>query len=293
MNGYSKPIKFHCAAIFNYPELWINFLELIENEPFILKNNVEIASLFDCPSKTLWNGGRIRVAGTSWEEKDLISIKDYLNNKNIPIRFTFTNMLLTEEHLKDKYCNLLLKIFSNGKNEIIIHDEKLKKYIENLYPNKFKYISSTTKCLSKEETLLELKKDYYLIVLNYYYNKDFNFLKELPDKNKIEILVNSKCGLNCGKRKFHYQAFSKCQIENRDKTTFYCPVNYNSIEGWAYYILPEEIESIYIPLGFSNFKIEGRGDHPLMLLAELCKYLIKDEYQGYVYDTIERLLNEK
>ena len=33
-------------------------------------------------------------------------------------------------------------------------------------------------------------------------------------------------------------------------------------------------------MGFKNFKIEGRSDHPLVVLEAYMHYMIKPEYQG-------------
>lgn len=285
MDKYDKEINFHCAGIFFHIDLWILFLSLLDQYPEAKKENAKIGSLFDAPASTLWNGGRL-LCGSRYNEEDLKFIKDFVNNHNIPIRFTFTNCLLEEKHLKDEYCNLLLNIFSTGENEITINSDLLKNYIEIEYPNKFKFISSVTKCLTKEETYDELKKDFHLVVLNYYFNHDFNFLQTIKEKNKIEILVNSKCGLNCKRRFAHYKVFSKCQLENNPQTSFYCPYKITNPDTRAHYITSKEINDIYIPLGFSNFKIEGRGDNPQMLLFELCEYLIKESYKDFIYDTV-------
>ena len=44
------------------------------------------------------------------------------------------------------------------------------------------------------------------------------------------------------------------------------------------YISPEDIINKYVPLGFSHFKISGRGDLARMI-EEVVRYLIKEEYQ--------------
>ena len=45
-------------------------------------------------------------------------------------------------------------------------------------------------------------------------------------------------------------------------------------------ISPEEIWDVYVPMGFSNFKIEGRTGNLYNLIETYVFYLIKPEYQG-------------
>jgi hypothetical protein len=50
----------------------------------------------------------------------------------------------------------------------------------------------------------------------------------------------------------------------------------------ANFISVEDINNIYSPMGFSNFKLEGRTAHPLDLIEVLLYYLIKEEYKTEV-----------
>jgi hypothetical protein len=143
---------------------------------------------------------------------------------NIPVRFTFTNCLLEEQHLNDTYCNMILEVFNTGQNEIICNKEVLENYIREKYGNRYKYISSTTKRLiNKEEQLKELDKNYYLVVLDYDYNKNLDFLKQIPNKEKCELLCNAVCRPNCPFRVRHYQDLSRCQLSFDNSKPMECP----------------------------------------------------------------------
>ena len=48
----------------------------------------------------------------------------------------------------------------------------------------------------------------------------------------------------------------------------------------------EDIQNIYLPLGFSNFKIEGRGLGSAMILEFLLYYMTKPEYQLIIREKI-------
>ena len=48
----------------------------------------------------------------------------------------------------------------------------------------------------------------------------------------------------------------------------------------------DDIQSIYLPMGFSNFKIEGRGLGSAMMLEFLLYYMTKPEYQLKVREAV-------
>ena len=48
----------------------------------------------------------------------------------------------------------------------------------------------------------------------------------------------------------------------------------------------DDIKNTYLPMGFSNFKIEGRGLGSVMILEFLLYYMIKPEYQLQVREAI-------
>ena len=127
--------------------------------------------------------------------------------------------------MQDSYCNLLLEIFNNGNNEIICNSKILEEYIRNKYKNNYKYISSTTKRLiDKNKQLAEINKDnYHLVVLDYDYNQDFDFLNNIKNKEKCEILCNPVCKPNCPFRQEHYKIISQDQLNYAITNYFQCP----------------------------------------------------------------------
>ena len=284
MDSYNKEVIFHLPGLFRFSGGYQTFLQLINENPDRLKDNVKIGSIFGSP-QCIWNGGRLM---TSFIEKgELESIRDYMKIYNIPARFTFTNCLLEEKHIYDTTGNLLLEIFNTGNNEIICNTEVLENYIREKYGDRYKYISSTTKRLTDPETQKkEIEKDYYLIVLDYNHNKDFEFLQSLEHKEKCEILCNAVCKPNCPMRVKHYQAIAKSQLENDSRHLFGC----DDAIKWLWevkkdntsFISIEDIENIYLPMGFSNFKLEGRTAHPLDWIEILLYYLIKEKHKEEV-----------
>ena len=99
----------------------------------------------------------------------------------ISARLTFSNSLLTKEHLPDKKCNELCRIFDIGRdnersrgfgNGIIIYSDILLDYIKENYPD-FYFVSSTTKVLTdfcKFENELN-REDFSYVVPDFRLNK--------------------------------------------------------------------------------------------------------------------------
>lgn len=52
------------------------------------------------------------------------------------------------------------------------------------------------------------------------------------------------------------------------------------------FISIEDIKSIYLPMGFFNFKIEGRGLGSALILEFLLYYMTKPEYHIHVREEI-------
>ncbi len=287
-------VHFHLPGLRqNYP-LNMLMLSLLKQKPEMFREGVEIASFFGEFPMSLWNGGR----PSNYDQCDASYIRNVIENINaqgVPVRYTYTNMLLNEEDTKDEYCNFCMKAADNGMNEVMIFSPVLEAYIRKNYPS-FKINSSTCKELRGiEQVNEELKKDYYLVVLDYNFNNEFELLEQIEDKARCEILVNTLCVPNCPRRGDHYRNIAKNQrimLKNRkapaDKQIplepWYCEHGeYNcvhTIQGYKTYISPEAIWEKYVPMGFSNFKIEGRTANLFSLIETYCHYLIRPERQG-------------
>ena len=112
-------------------------------ETLELKNS-QIAGVYGSFDGAIWNGGRI-IPKSKTDLYEIESTVKLLNSRNIKCRMTFTNSLLTKEHLKDNYCNSILEILDNNfGNEIIIASPVLEEYLIQTHPN-LPLVSSITK----------------------------------------------------------------------------------------------------------------------------------------------------
>ena len=241
--------------------------------------------------KSIWNGGRVM---TGYADRDnIINTIHAFNDLGIPIRYTFTNQALTEYHVYDTYCNMLMELADNGMNEVLVNSPILEEYLRDKYPN-FKYISSTTKCLLDKDSINNelANPDYSLVVIDFRKNSDLKFLRSLKHKDKVELLINAYCSPQCPKRKEHYQELSECQLKWTFATPFCDHLSlsfYDSLQHSSVIKMPA-LYSTYVKMGFNNFKIEGRTLSEIDVLESYMYYLVKPEHRDVMrYNILKSL----
>ena len=214
----------------------------------------------------------------------------------ISARLTFSNSLLREEHLSDKKCNELCTLFEKSVgNGVIIHSDLLLEYLKKNYPGLY-FVSSTTKVLTDFEQFLNEvnRKDFQYVVPDFRLNKSFDKLNTLSQmqKDKVEFLCNECCWFGCKDRKRCYEAVSRKNL-GENFLEHYCTAP-NINHGYRFskamtnpgFIGIDAIQNIYLPMGFSNFKIEGRSLGSALILEFLLYYMTKPEYQLHVREEI-------
>lgn len=282
--------KFHLPGLFEFHDLYELFLNIYKEHRIYFYDYIEITSIYGCPSDYIWSGGRV-----SSGNDDIYSTKRLLKQHNLSANLTFSNLFIKEEHLSDRKCNDLCKLFNESQNGIVICSDILLNYIKNNYPN-YHFISSTTKVLTNPSDLInELRRnEFSYVVPDFRLNKNktlFNSLNQ-NEKDKIELLVNECCDTNCAQRKVCYENVSKkiLGIECEDHKC-YSPESKN---GYVFskamknpaFISNDDIINYYLPLGITNFKIEGRGLGSALVLEILLYYLAKPEYQLNIREQI-------
>jgi collagenase-like PrtC family protease len=276
------------------------FIAMLEKSPEFFREGVEIGSVFGVFPPSLWNGGRV-MHGTC-DKQFVKGIIKYFNDKKIPMRFTFTNPVLEKKHMSDNFCNTVMHLADNGINGCIVVSPVLEKYIRENFPG-YKLTSSTCKRITDSDTLAEeLEKDYDLVVLDYDFNNRFDVLEKLSHKEKVEILVNPCCNPGCSRRTEHYRVIGLEQIEYAEhlrkhpnipydpdkfaashpenKTELGCRCELRSlsdIKKLQTHITPDDIWNKYVPMGYSNFKIEGRTFDIFNLMEHYLYYMVKPE----------------
>lgn len=290
-------IKFHLPDFVGNIRMNLWIIDKLKEHPEYFYDDIQIGSSYGCFPPAAWNGGRTAV-GAVRKEHIPLTISAY-NQREVPIRYTFTNPCVTAKDLADPFCNYIAKAAENGFNEAIVNVPVLEEYIRDKYAG-YPLISSTVKQLEKPDQVREeLKKDYKLVVLDYNFNNRFDILEQLPEKDRIEILINPYCSPACKRRGEHYRFLGKLQLAHAaraygDKSpktmemlekTFACPnmdMSFYDTVGYCTHISAEAVYEKYVPMGYTNFKIEGRMMHAVDILESYMYYLVRPEWRDRV-----------
>ncbi len=305
LSGRSKPktgnskteykAHYHLPGLFEFYELYKVFLPLYREHREYFYDWCDIGSVYGAPGDCLWGGGRV-----GYGDSEAGDVLELMSEYGISARLTFSNSLLRTKHLADKRCNDLCRAFENGgaaadvQNGVIVHSDLLLDYLRETYPGLY-LISSTTKVITDfDQFSAELDRDEFrYVVPDFRLNKAFDRLDELSgkQKDKVEFLCNECCWFSCQDRKACYEDVSRMALgENSDHRC----TSPNAADGYRFskamenpgFIGIDDIRNIYLPMGFSNFKIEGRSLGSAIVLEFLLYYMTKPEYQLRVREGI-------
>ena len=294
MNTSKKYTAFyHLPGLFEFYELYKEFLPLFRQHREYFYDWCQIGSIYGAPADCIWGGGRV-----GFGEHDPQEVMALMQEYGISARLTFSNSLLKEEHFTDKKCNALCDLFTKSQavsNGVIIHSDLLLEYLKKYYPQ-FYFISSTTKVLTDYQSFLnEVKcQDFKYVVPDFRLNKAFDKLDTMSqsEKDKVEFLCNECCWFGCTDRRECYETVSRKNLGEK-YPEHYCKAP-ESEQGYLFsramtnpgFIGIDDIKNIYLPMGFSNFKIEGRGLGSALILEFLLYYMTKPQYQLKVREKI-------
>ena len=297
MDNTDNKIYWHIPGFCAFRLLNQLLMNMMKSYPEYFNEGYVIGSAYGTFPGAIWNGGRAVIGLTP--KAQIRSILDIYNQRNIPVRFTWTNTLIGEKECYDTYCNLIMRLADNGLNQVLVNSPALEKYLRENYPS-FKMISSTTKRITDRDRLIEeFGKDYFLVVLDYDLNHDEEVLRQIVDSGnagRCEILVNEVCYPGCPKRKEHYEQQSRLQLEYDTVTTFPCPNiqtprKFSECMDRPAFIKDTEIGS-YIERGFRQFKIAGRGMPEEYLIESYLYFLVRPEYRELVKNRFETQLRD-
>lgn len=288
-----QKVYYHLPGLFEFYEFYRVFLPLYQEHREYFYDWCEIGSIYGAPADCIWGGGR-----AGFGEDDAEEVLTLMQKYGISSRLTFSNSLLRPEHLLDTKCNHLCKAFEKmgeKRNGVIVHSDLLLEYLKKTYSGLY-FVSSTTKVLTDFDDFLdEIKRaDFRYVVPDFRLNKSFEKLDMLSqeERDKVEFLCNECCWFGCKDRKSCYEAVSRKNL-GEDFPEHKCSAADASF-GYRFskamqnpgFIGIDEIQKVYLPMGFSNFKIEGRGLGSALILEFLLYYMTKPQYQLQVREEI-------
>ena len=284
---------FHLPGLFEFYDLYAAFLPLYRAHREYFYDWCAIGSIYGAPSDCLWAGGRVEYSDHTPREV-LALTSEY----GISARLTLSNSLLRPEHLTDPDCNALCRLFqeqNDPQNGAIVHAELLTQYLKKNYPSLY-LVSSTTKVLTDFNDLQRelARPEFRYVVPDFRLNPALEQLRTLPpeQKAKVEFLCNECCWFGCTERKRCYETVSRQNL-GEDCPDHRC-ASPDAAGGYRFskamrspgFIGVEDIRQRYLPAGFSQFKIEGRGLGSALVLEFLLYYMTKPEYQLQVREAI-------
>lgn len=100
---------YHLPGLFEFYDFYRAFLPLYRRHREYFYDWCDIASLYGAPEGCLWGGGRI--GSGNCDPRDVLALtREY----GISARLTFSNSLLRPEHLADRGCNRLCRLFAGS-----------------------------------------------------------------------------------------------------------------------------------------------------------------------------------
>ena len=283
-------VHYHLPGLFEFGALYRVFLPIYREHREWFYDWCDIGSIYGAPADCLWGGGRV-----GFGDDDAEALLSLMGELGISPRLTFSNSLLRQEHLSDRKCNALCARLEREQGGVILHSELLLDYLRKTYPGLY-FVSSTTKVLTDFDAFsAEVKRpEFRYVVPDFRLNREFEKLDTLgrEEKDKVEFLCNECCWFGCADRKACYENVSRKSLGQS------CPDHIcrspGGKDGYRFskamekpgFIGISHIQNKYRPMGFSNFKIEGRGLGSALILEFLLYYLTKPEYQLHVREAV-------
>ena len=273
---------YHLPGLFEFYDFYRVFLPLFRQHREYFYDWCRIASLYGAPADCIWGGGRVG-SGDRDPREVLALTREY----GISARLTFSNSLLRPEHLSDPRCNRLCRLLAESpgpQNGVIVHSDLLLDHLRRTYPGLY-FVSSTTKVLTDFSLLRrELERpEFRYVVADFRLNRAFRQLGTLPQalRDKAELLCNECCAFGCRDRAACYRSVSRENL-GMEGPVHRCTAP-DAAGGYRFsramenpgFIGVNDIRDVYLPMGFSQFKIEGRSLGTALLLEFLLHYLTR------------------
>ena len=125
-------------------------------------------------------------------------------------------------------------------------------------------------------------------------NRAFDRLSALPEdlKDKVELLCNECCWFDCPERRACYENVSRKNL-GEDCPDHVC-ASPTAARGYRFsdamrnpgFISIDDIRRVWLPNGFSHFKLEGRSLGSAVVLEFLLYYMTRPERQLRVREEI-------
>lgn len=297
--------------VFRYPDAEWNISGLFSHDDIILyfydlmkECGIELPITVHGNIPCKWNSGRL-IKGVSEDYQKKI-LEEYAK-RGIKVLLTFSNYKVGEDDLSDRQSNNILSLAAQySGNGAIIGSQLLTDYIHDRYPDFF----LSTSILRAVHEHGKGNADYYnklsqsmdMVVLHPDDGFNENVLDALTNKDKMEILINENCLLNCPNREEHCDIVSDYFNNNRNSNIMtqlqlfkkeHCK-SIQNVSDLARFITAKqricnmtiaEVDQLYLK-GFRHFKIQGRSMSKPSFLYDVTRYMMNEICAAILFKTI-------
>ncbi len=266
------------------------FAGMMRTAPEMFFEDVIAECIYGCFPDCIMNGGRV-MKGERAGRGRIAETFDAIEKEGLGIRLTFTNMLVRPEHFEDEYANDILREASGRNARVIVWSDELGEYISAKY--KLGLILSTTRVLDGAEEVNAMLARYDMVVLDYNRNKDDDFLRQISDPSRLEVMVNERCVPHCAFRREHHLQDSISQMEHAP-SAFRCKgrcegSGFTSRTAASPTIMGnDDIRRMNSTYGVTHFKLSGRNAGLGHFTESYLYYFVRPEYRGLVSKIIGR-----
>ena len=262
--------------------------------PELFYDDITFDSMYGNFPGCIMNGGR-RTIGERYTYDQIADTFDRIENEGLGICLTFTNTLVKPEHFEDEYSNTILRAAQGRNARAIVYSDELGDYISGRYH--LKLVLSTSRPLKDADELNTMLDRYDMVVLDYNHNKDDEFLKQIRDPARLEVMPNELCRPNCPTRQIHYECESYSQM-NSIQPFFFCPQKCASsgftmqTDSSPHLLSNSDIRRLNTVYGISYFKIVGRLLAKGLLMESYAYYFAKSEYRSVLMKIMKSKIDQ-
>lgn len=289
---YRGTLDWNVAGLFAYDDFWIPFLTSLK------ENDIDIPFqyIYGTPNNVKIGGGRNINGKDNFSGMSDRQIFDTYMGLGVGCRLALSNHLIEPDYYKsnENLNNILNYLNMFPGNGIIVSDDDFNEYIRSKYPNLQRICSVIRTALDcgwgneTPEYYDSLCEKYDIVVVNCGFAKILKNIDELKYKDKIEVIANTRCSLNCKLAKMHYDIIAETylkdpydvekdlELQTREQLLLQkCGEvkTDNILEGANF--STSEIQQL-VDKGIHHFKLEGR-DWPVEIMANDLKHYVCDE----------------
>ena len=288
----AKLAEFVCPAMLPWSiPVYDRLFQLMEKRLDVFRPYATIYAVFGCFPNFKWNGGCGGIFGTMPTEGIVRRTFEFFAEHGVDVFLTASNCSIEERDLYDSYANRIMQIAEeqNKNVKVLVASPILEQYLRETYPH-LDLIKSIIAAENISDYDVELRK-YSQVVFSRKFAFDVEKIKQVSEENrhKCEILVNEECDLYCPHQYTHYKAYGPVFLfanEADEMPGFQCIAETTSMFGLDlqryHTINSQELEEVYMPLGYSKFKISGRSSNG-RIIREIVPFFIKPEFQTEIY----------